>query len=62
MGGTKVEKSFPLNEDHVEWLQRMAEEYGLMDEGKALRVVLDYVMHEADPEAVFSEIRCHHCG
>ncbi len=34
----------------------------LDDEGKALRIVLDYVMQEADHDEVFEEMRCYHCG
>ncbi len=62
MGGMKSEHKVELNEDHVNWLQDMVEKYGLFDEGKALRIVLDYVMEEADQTSVFEEIRCNHCG
>jgi len=61
MGGNKVEQAFELNEDHVDWLKAMTEKYAL-DEGKALRIVLDYVMEEADQTTVFEEVRCNHCG
>ncbi len=62
MGGIKVEHTFELNDDHVEWLQEMAAKYALDDEGKALRIVLDYMKEEADQSTVFEEIRCNHCG
>ena len=62
MGGIKTEHKVELNEDHVNWLQDMVEKYGLFDEGKALRIVLDYVMEEADQTTVFEEVRCNHCG
>ena len=61
MGGIKVEHAFELNEDHVDWLKEMAAKYALDDEGKALRIVLDYIREEADLSSVFEEIRCHHC-
>ena len=61
MGGFKEAHTYDLNDDHAEWLKEMAEKYMLEDEGKALRIVLDYVMHEADQDEVFDEIRCHHC-
>ncbi len=62
MGGRKTQQEFELNDDHVAWLQEMTEKYGLFDEDKALRVVLDYVMEEAEQSAVFENIRCNHCG
>ncbi len=43
MGGIKIEYKFELNEDHVDWLKEMAAKYALDDEGKALRIVLDYI-------------------
>ena len=62
MGGFKETHTYELNEDHAEWLKEMAEKYTLDDESKALRIVLDYVMQEADHDEVFEEMRCHHCG
>ena len=62
MGGFKEAHTYELNDDHAEWLKEMAEKYMLDDEGKALRIVLDYVMQEADHDEVFEEMRCHHCG
>ena len=62
MGGFKETHTYELNDDHAEWLKEMAEKYMLDDEGKALRIVLDYVMQEADHDEVFEEMRCHHCG
>jgi hypothetical protein len=62
MGGIKEAHSFELNDDHVEWLKKMTEKFSLDDEGKALRIVLDYAMEEADQETVFEVIRCNHCG
>ncbi len=62
MGGRKAEVALELNKDHIEWLKKMQQQYGLFDEDKALRIVLDYVMDEVDPSVVFAEIRCNHCG
>ena len=61
MGGIKTEQKFELNDDHVEWLKEMSEKYALFDKDKALRIVLDYVMDEADQATVFENIRCNHC-
>jgi len=62
MGGVKTEYTFELKVGQVEWLHEMSEKYALFDEDKALRVVLDYVMEEADQSGVFENIRCNHCG
>ena len=62
MGGIKTEHSYELNEDAINWLKQMAVHYDLPDAGKALRIVLDYVMHgDVDLDEVFEEIRCNHC-
>ncbi|MFT5716993.1 MAG: hypothetical protein ACJAWS_001830 [Oleiphilaceae bacterium] len=62
MGGIKTNYSVELNEDQIMWLKQMTEKYSLDDEGKALRIVLDFVQEEADLDAVFEEVRCGHCG
>ncbi|HEB27764.1 MAG TPA: hypothetical protein ENI05_08305 [Porticoccus sp.] len=61
MGGVKVEHTFDLNEDHIAWLKGMTDKFSIEDEGKAMRIVLDYVMEEAALETVFEVIRCNHC-
>ena len=61
MGGIKTAESYELNEDVIQWLKEMADNYDLPDSGKALRVVLDYVREEADLDVVFEEMRCTHC-
>lgn len=61
MGGIKTEQKFELNNDQLDWLRDMSEKYALFDADKALRIVLDYVMEEADQSAVFENIRCNHC-
>ncbi len=62
MGGFKEAHTYELNDDHAEWLKEMAEKYMLDGESKALRIVLDYVMQEADHDEVFEEMRCNHCS
>jgi len=61
MGGIKNKHSFDLNNDHIAWLKEMVETYSLDDEGKAVRIILDYIKEEADLDEVFEEIRCNHC-
>jgi len=62
MGGIKTSYSVELNNDQITWLKQMSEKYSIDDEGKALRIVLDFVQEEADLDAVFEEVRCNHCG
>ena len=62
MGGIKVSEKLEINQDHLEWLKKMATEHGLFDEHKALRVLLDYAMQDGDLEAIFTEVRCNHCN
>jgi hypothetical protein len=37
-------------------------EYGLPDAAKALRVVLDHAMLDADEDEIFGTVRCRRCG
>jgi hypothetical protein len=40
----------------------MAESHELPDLSKALRVVLDHAMMDADEDDIFGAIRCRRCG
>ena len=62
MAGPNVEQAFQVKEDQVEWLKKMAEEYNLPDEHKALRVLIDYAMKHGDLERVFVKIHCLRCN
>lgn len=62
MAGDKSTEEFEINEDQLDWLEDMSTKYELPDKDKALRIVLDYVMSEADEEPLFTKIRCLHCG
>lgn len=62
MGGIKTKYSFDLNADQMSWLQEMTKKYGISDEGKAVRIILEYIRDEVDLDAVFDEVRCNHCG
>lgn len=61
MAGEKNTEEFEINEDQLDWLEDMATKYELTDRDKALRIVLDHAMQEADEEPLFTKIRCHHC-
>ena len=52
-----------LEVDQMNFLRSAAEKYGIADENKAVRVVMDYIMSDRDiQDSVFSEIRCLRCG
>lgn len=60
----KVVVSLEIECDHETWLQEIARKFELPDASKALRVLLDYAMEEADAEEIFdmNNARCLHCG
>ncbi len=58
----KIVEKLELESDQFAWLTEMAGQYGLPDVSKALRVVLDHAMFDADEETVFLERRCRRCG
>lgn len=62
MEKNKVVEKLEIEADQLEWLRAMAKTYGLPDASKAMRVVLDYAMADADEEDVFMSIRCRRCG
>ena len=61
MGGIKIDHTFEVNDDHLDWLQQMASKYDLPDEAKALRVLISYAIVDGDLDSIFSEIRCQQC-
>ncbi len=58
----KVIESLEIEADQLEWLKEMAESHQLADASKALRVVLDHAMMDADEDDIFASIRCRRCG
>lgn len=58
----KIVQPVEIEADQLEWLREMAENHELADISKALRVVLDYAMMDADEDDVFGTIRCRRCG
>ena len=45
------------------YLKKIAEEFSLPDESKALRVLLDYALQDGDDYQIFANenMRCRHC-
>jgi hypothetical protein len=64
MPSDKVTHEFEIESEHREWLEEVADEYDFQDESKALRVLLDYAIQDADKDMVFSNenMRCRYCG
>ena len=59
----KVELTLSLESDHLDWLSEIIQDYDLADESKAIRILLDYAIEDADKDEVFSpdNMRCKHC-
>lgn len=54
----------PLRDYHIEFLKDIMAKYRIPDQGKALRVLLDYAVQDADLDLVFDKknMRCIACG
>jgi hypothetical protein len=58
----KIVAQVEIEADQLEWLKEMAANHELADFSKALRVVLDHAMMDADEDDIFGSIRCRRCG
>ena len=60
----KISISVEVEDEQADWLTENSVEYGLSDQSKALRVLLDYAIQDADAELIFSDdnSRCRFCG
>lgn len=60
----KIDQTFEIEQEQFEWLGEVAENYGLADEAKALRVLLDFAIQDGDDDLIFSQenMRCRFCG
>ena len=60
----KIDQTFEIEQEQFEWLGEIAENYGLTDEAKALRVLLDFAIQDGDGDLIFSDenMRCRFCG
>ena len=61
MAGEKIDVSFSINRDMEEMLKEAAEKFEIPDTSKALWIILDYVMADADWDDVFGKVRCRRC-
>jgi len=64
MAKNKETISVELQEDQLNWLADIVEKFELPDESKALRILLDYAIEEAEAEEIFDieNMRCRHCS
>ena len=64
MPSDKVTHEFEIESEQREWLEEVADEYDFADESKAMRVLLDYAIQDADKDLIFSDenMRCRFCG
>tara|TARA_B100001750_G_scaffold175105_1_gene143295 strand:- start:500 stop:700 length:201 start_codon:yes stop_codon:yes gene_type:complete len=60
----KITISVEVEDEQADWLTENSVEYGLSDQSKALRVLLDYAIQDVDAELIFSDdnSRCRFCG
>jgi hypothetical protein len=62
MGGAKETYEISLNPDHMAFIRSAQEKYDIADDGKVMRIIMDYVMTTPGIHGtVFSEVRCLHC-
>ena len=59
----KIELTIDLETDHLDWLSEIIQEYDLPNESKAIRILLDYAIEDADKDEIFSpdNMRCRRC-
>ncbi len=64
MPSNKIDQTFEIEQQQFDWLGKIVEDYGLTDEAKALRVLLDFAVQDGDKDLIFSSenMRCRFCG
>ena len=64
MAGIKVKTDWEVRDYHINFLKDMAEKYGIKDEAKAMRVLIDYALQDGDVDLIFDKknMRCIACG
>ena len=62
MAGKKISVTFEINPDAFEMIGKITQIYGLPDDSKTIRCLLDFVSEkEANWDAIFKKIRCLRC-
>ena len=64
MAHEKTDITLTVEKDQAEWLAQHAVEFGLPDDSKAFRILVDFAIQEMDAKTIFSgeNERCRHCG
>ena len=64
MAGIKVKIDWDVRDYHINFLKDMSEKYGIKDEAKAMRVLIDYALQDGDLDLIFDKknMRCIACG
>lgn len=64
MSGIKVKIDWDVRDYHINFFKDMAQKYGIVDEAKALRVLVDYALQDGDLDLIFAKknMRCIACG
>ena len=64
MSGIKVKIDWNVRDYHINFFKDMAQKYGIVDEAKALRVLVDYALQDGDLDLIFDKknMRCIACG
>jgi len=62
MAGTKTALTVDVNADHIGLISAAKEKYNIADEGKVVRIVMDYlVTNPGIHDTVFKDVRCLRC-
>ncbi len=64
MAGVKVKVELELRDYHLTFIRDQMEKYRIPNEGKAIRVLLDYALVDGDLDKIFDKknMRCVACG
>ena len=62
MAGAKETYQFELTNDQIGFVRSAKEQYDIPDEGKVMRIIVDYLLSSPDiRNTVFNETRCLRC-
>lgn len=62
MAGTKTELTVDVNAEHIGLINASKEKYGIADEGKVVRIIMDYlIVNPGVHDTVFKDVRCLRC-
>ena len=62
MAGKKISTTFEINPGSLEMIGKITQKYGLPDDSKTIRCLLDFVSEkESNWDAIFKKIRCLRC-